>query len=286
MDTKPLKILFWGTPELTTTILDTLLDANLVPQGVVTNPDRPQGRKNVLTAPEAKLWAQAHNIDVHQPENLDQGFYELITKESWDLFIVVAYGKILPKRFIEIPKLGTLNIHYSLLPKYRGATPVESAILSGDTTTGVTIQKMEFKLDSGPIILQKEIELQKEITTPLLRAELNEIGKNLLVEAVALLKNGKETLVLQNEKDATYCHKISKEDGLINLEDAGIINDRKYRAYFGWPGSYFFIEHNNQKIRIKINDAKLENNNFVIRKVIPEGKKEMSYDDFLRGFTH
>lgn len=284
MDT-PLKILFWGTPELTLEILDTLVNAHLSPQAVVTNPDRPQGRKNILTAPEAKVWAQEHNVAVYQPENLDREFYELLMKESWDLFVIVAYGKILPKRFIEIPKLGTLNIHYSLLPKYRGATPVESAILSGDTVTGVTIQKMEFKLDSGPIILQKELVIEKDSTTPLLRTQLNGIGKNLLIDAIMLLKNGKETLVLQNEKDTTYCHKITKEDGLIDLKDDGIINDRKYRAYFGWPGSYFFIEHNNQKVRIKITDASLEETIFTIKKVVPEGKNEISYEDFLRGFT-
>ena len=152
-----MKIAFFGTPEFTVNFLETLKSSGFCPSLVVTNPDRPSGRGMVMTSPLPKKWADENSIKVLQPEKLGDEVFEELSKDSWDLFVVIAYGKIIPERFINLPKFGTINLHYSLLPKYRGATPVESAILAGDEISGITIQKMRFKLDTGPIIFQEEM---------------------------------------------------------------------------------------------------------------------------------
>jgi len=189
------------------------------------------------------------------------------------LFIVVAYGKILPEKLINLPKLGSLNIHYSLLPKYRGASPVESAILNGDIETGVTIQKMEFKMDAGPIVAQEKIFIHSNEKTPDLRKRLIKIGGELLVKTLPIYIENKIKLIPQNEIEATYCKKIKKEDGLIDLNDSPIKNYNKYKAYAIWPRTYFF---KNGK-RIIVTKAKLENDEFIIEKIIPENGKEIYY---------
>ena len=132
-----MNIAFFGTPPFTTDFLDTLVASGYSPSLVVTAPDRAVGRGMVMTAPEPKVWADATGIKVLQPEKLDDAFFTELSETQWDLFVVVAYGKIMPEPVINVPTYGTINVHYSLLPKYRGATPTESAILNGDTTTGV-----------------------------------------------------------------------------------------------------------------------------------------------------
>ena len=143
-----LNFAFFGTPDVARDTLEILKWYGYLPSLIVTSPDKPQGRKLLMTPTPAKVWAKENNIPYIQPEKIA---IEDI-KDSFDLFIVVAYGKILPEEIIKIPRLGSINIHYSLLPKYRGASPVESAILNGDKITGVTIQQMEYKMDSGPIL--------------------------------------------------------------------------------------------------------------------------------------
>ena len=128
-------ILFWGTPKLTWTLLDALLEAGFTPSLIGATPDKPQGRKLILTAPEIKTWADSHSIKTIQPEKLDDALFEELSQTPWDLFIVVAYGKIIPERFINLPKHGTINVHYSLLPKYRGASPIQSVFLHNEKET-------------------------------------------------------------------------------------------------------------------------------------------------------
>ncbi|MFA6274332.1 MAG: methionyl-tRNA formyltransferase, partial [Candidatus Paceibacterota bacterium] len=188
--------------------------------------------------------------------------------------------KILPENLINLPKFGSLNIHYSLLPKYRGASPVESAILNGDTETGITIQKMEFKMDSGPIVAQEKVFIHSNEKAQELRKRLIKIGGELLVKILNTTPSpfGHSPLAggeKQNENKATYCKKIKKEDGLIDLNDDGIKNYNKFRAYSVWPRTYFFKDNK----RIIITDAILENGKFVIKKILPEGKKEINYSD-------
>lgn len=269
---------FFGTPDVSSETLEILKNNGYLPSLIVTSPDKPQGRKMLLTSSPVKNWAIENNIPFTQPEKIGEDFTNKLSKENFDLFIVVAYGKILPENFINIPKFGSINIHYSLLPKYRGASPVESAILNGDKETGVSIQKMEYKMDSGPIIALEKIEILPNEKSIELRKRLIVIGATLLIKTLPDFMESKITLLKQDENDATYCKKIKKEDGLvdINIESAENLYN-KFRAYFKWPRIFFFQEEK----RIIITDAALENQKFVIKKVLPEGKKEINYSNFL-----
>ena len=275
---KNINIAFWGTPDLTIEYLDALNQAGLKPVVIVTNPDRPKGRGHELASPAPKLWSQNHNVPVLQPEKLDDDFYAQLSEFNLDISIVVAYGKIIPQRFIDIPKHGMLNVHYSMLPYLRGASPVESAILAGDTQTGISIQKMAFKLDTGPIIAEEMMDIHRDETAPQLRMRLTMQAKDLLIEWLPEYIEGNLVPKPQDESKATHCGKFKKEDGEIDPNGDPIQNYQKYRAYYEWPRTYFFVE----KKRVIITSATFENNTFVIQKVLPEGKKEIAYCDFLR----
>jgi methionyl-tRNA formyltransferase len=296
---KTLNFIFWGTPDVASETLEILKKNGYMPSLIITSPDKPQGRKMLLTPPPVKLWAMENNVPYLQPE-------KLMKEELWDvlrtlgrsdgdgqrkfsaenfrgeqnipeLFLVVAYGKIIPENIINLPKFGSINVHYSLLPKYRGASPVESAILNGDTETGITIQKMEYKMDTGPIIAQEKVEIEPDEKAPDLRKRLIKIGGELLVKTLKTPSASGHSPFAggekQDESQATYCKKIKKEDGLIDLNDNGVKNYNKFRAYATWPRTFFFKDGK----RIIITDAVLENNQFVIKKIIPEGGKEIDY---------
>jgi len=279
-----LKFVFFGTPEVASETLEILKEHDYLPSLIVTAPDKPKGRKMVITPPPVKVWAlnqsklgsgQAlENIPILQPEKLDDKFFFQLSTFNFQLFIVVAYGKIMPEKLINLPKMGSINIHYSLLPKYRGASPVESAILLGETETGVSIQKMEYKMDSGPILASEKTIINPDEKAPELRERLIKIGGELLVKILPDFIEGKIKLIPQDETRATFCKKIKKEDGLIDLNDNPIKNYNKFRAYTTWPRTYFLKEGK----RIIITDAKLENGVFEILKVIPENGKEIKYN--------
>lgn len=272
------RIAFWGTPALTTAYLDALAAAGMTPVVIVTNPDRPKGRGHAMAATPAKEWAVAHNIPVLQPEKLDESFRSAISSFNLDISIVVAYGKIITQELIDIPKYKTLNVHYSLLPKYRGAAPVEAAILAGETETGSSIQIMARALDSGPVIAEEKTAIGEAETAPELRSRLTEIGARLLVETLPRYIKGEITPIAQDDSLATKCGKIQKEDGLIDPEGDAVLNYRKYRAYKEWPRTYFFQNDR----RVIITKAHRENGKFAVDQVLPEGKKEIPYADFLR----
>ena len=294
MQNKDLKFVFWGTPDVASETLEILKTNGYLPSLIVTAPDRPQGRKMIITPPPVKVWAEKNNISYLQPEKLNEDIGNVLrtlgrsvddgqrkfSVENFsgeqnipDVFIVVAYGKIMPEEILNLPKLGSINIHYSLLPKYRGASPVESVILNGDEETGITIQKMEYKMDSGPIIAQEKIQILSDEKAGELRKRLIKIGGEFLVRILPDFIENKITPIPQDETQATYCKKIKKEDGLINLNDDGIKNYNRFRAYAPWPRTFFFKKSK----RIIITDAKLENGEFKILKIIPEGGKEMEY---------
>jgi len=276
-----MNIAFFGTPDFTTQFLDVLTANNMAPSLVVTNPDRPAGRGMTLTPPAPKLWAEDHGITVIQPEKITDEVLSALNETVWDLFVVVAYGKILPQALIDMPKYGTINVHYSLLPKYRGATPVESAILNGDTTTGVSIQQMRFKLDSGAVIKEATVEILPTDTTLTLRQKLNDIALQILPETIHAIIEGAIIPIEQDESIATHCGKIQKSDGEITLSDDAIFNDRKFRSHVGNVGTYFYTTKNDKRIRVKVTHAHLEGNIFVIDEVIPENGKRQTYKEFL-----
>jgi len=275
-----LNFIFFGTPDVASETLEILARSGYTPTLIITSPDRPQGRKMLVTPPPVKTWAEANKIPYLQPEKLDQEFISKLSALDSEFFIVVAYGKIMPTKLIDMPKFGSLNIHYSLLPEYRGASPVEAAVLNGEKVTGVTIQKMKFELDSGPIIAQEKVEIPSHEKAANLRKRLIQIGGELLVKTLPAYALGKIETIPQDEARATFCSKIKKENGLIDLDSNAIKNYNKFRAYTLWPRTFFFV---NGK-RVIITDALLEDNNFVIKKVLPEGKKEISYEEFLKQF--
>ncbi|MDD3662564.1 MAG: methionyl-tRNA formyltransferase [Candidatus Pacebacteria bacterium] len=275
---KNFNFVFLGTPDVASQTLDILKSNGYLPSLIITSPDKPQGRKMILTPPPVKTWAEENNVPYLQPEKINSELIEKLSIFNFELAIVVAYGKILPESFINLPKLGTINIHYSLLPKYRGASPVEAALLNGDTETGISIQQMEFKLDSGPILAEEKIEIEINDTKETLREKLIKIGGDLLCKIIPDIIEGRIEGKIQNEENATFCKKIKKEHGEIDPDGTAQENWNKYRAYHGWPGVYFFLNDR----RIKITKAKYENDSFIIERVIPEGKKEVNYSDFLK----
>ena len=275
---KKLNFVFFGTSEEATYALDALYTKGFIPSLLVTAPDRPAGRKHILKSPLAKKWAEKYNVHFLQPEKIDRAAIELIAKQNADIFIVVGYGRILPQALIDLPKYKTLNIHTSLLPLYRGPTPIEAPILAGDTETGITVMVIDKEVDHGPIIKQETYPLKGNETTPDLTQILFTRGGELLAEILPDWLAGKIIPTEQDHSRATFTKKLKKEDGLINLDDDPVVNYNKFRAYTSWPRIFFF---ENGK-RIIITDATLENDQFLIKKVLPEGKKEIKYEEFLK----
>jgi len=289
VNTNNLNFIFWGTPDVASETLEILKQAGFLPSLIVTSPDAKSGRGLEMHASPVAAFAQQNNIPCLKPEKLDDKFYNQLKPSCLApscLFIVVAYGKIIPEEILNIPKIGSINIHYSLLPKYRGASPVETAILNGETETGITIQKMELKMDSGPIIAQEKVNIFSDERAPDLRKRLIKVGGELLIKTlntpsasgISPYVCGGWVGVPQDETEATFCKKIKKEDGLIDLNDDSTKNYNKFRAYATWPRTFFF----RNKKRVIITEAMSESNVFTITRVLPEGKKEMNYKDFLK----
>lgn len=271
-----MKIVFFGTPDIAVASLDELAKNDMLPSLIVTAPDTRQGRGLILTPPEAKVWADEHNIPTLQPTTLkDESVQQQLRDVGADMFVVVAYGKLLPQAVLDIPPQGTINMHPSLLPKHRGPCPIESQILVEQDwhDVGVSIMQLDAEMDHGPVYAQRaklpELENNWPMRSSMLRTILAQHGAELLVETIKTLPEPVE----QNHTEATFCTKITKNDALINLEDSAETNYRKFLAYDVWPRAFFFKDGK----RFIITDATLENRAFVIKKVIPEGKKEMAY---------
>ena len=279
--------IFFGTPHFAVYTLQILEEAGMLPDVIVTAPDKPAGRGLQLKEPPVKEWALARDIPVLQPGNLkeESGAMDLIRNSEWDIFIVSAYGKLLPKDILALPKYGTLNVHPSLLPRFRGASPIESQILADERETGVTIMLMDEEMDHGPILAQASVTPEEwPLKARVLEEMLATIGGELLAETLVPYMGQKIPLEPQDHSKATLTKKIEKADGEISLADDPYQNYLKYCAYDGWPGVFFIYEKNaGQKIRVKITDAEYKNGVFTPLKVIPEGKKEIPYQTFLAG---
>lgn len=276
------KFLYFGTPYVARDTLALLTERGFLPEAVITSPDAAKGRGLAMTASPTKEWALAHDLPVLAPAALDADFMETLRAYGADYAIVVAYGKILPQAFIDLFPKGVLNVHYSLLPKYRGASPVESALLNGETVTGVSIQRMVYKLDAGDVIAKKEVAIEPFETTRELRPRLVCIGADLLADILPGYLAGELKGVSQDESLATHYGKIRKEDGELDLAGDAQANWNKYRAYAESPGSYFFREQGGVRMRVKIVTAAFENGKFVPLRIVPEGRREMEYADFIR----
>jgi len=275
--------IYFGTPYVASDTLSVLIERGFVPLAVVTSPDARQGRGLSYAPSSTKVVAEENKIPVLTPERLDSEVLEQIRSYGASYAIVVAYGKILPRAIIESFPLGVLNIHYSLLPKYRGASPVESALLNNETVTGVSIQKMVYELDAGDLIAMKEVAIEPTETTRELRPRLVQIGAELLADTLPAFLEGTLPATPQDAGEATTCGRIEKSEGELSLQDDPQKNWNKYRAYAESPGTYFFMEKNGKKLRVKIKTATFTNGMFTPERIVPEGKKETGYKEFSEG---
>lgn len=282
-----LRIAFFGTPEIAVSVLAELEKVGMLPQVIITNPDAPQGRKMVLTPPPVKRWAESRSIPLLQPQSLrtDPTVREYLTVHNINLVIVAAYGKLIPEEILNIPKYGTLNVHPSLLPVLRGASPIRSAILKDMRTTGVSIMLLDAELDHGPLLAQKEITIPEDkwpMRGTALDVLLAEEGGKLLADTIPSWIEGTIVPQEQDHERATFCEKITKEQSEIDLGGDAYQNLLKIRAFDGWPGTFFWHERDGKKLRVKIVDAELSSDgSLLIQRVIPEGRNEMEYAAFV-----
>ena len=264
-----------------------LADYDIV--AVVANPDKPAGRKKVLTPPPVKVVAQKLGLQVLQPEKLkgNKEFLDsLNTKyliQNTDLGIVVGYGKIIPPEIFNLPKHGTLVIHPSLLPKYRGPSPVQSAILNGDVDTGVTIMKVDEEMDHGDIIAAADYRLSRDASYEEAHGALFNRGTDLLLKILPDYLAGEIKPKQQDHSKATNTHKFITEDGEIKPTDTAEQAYNKIRALNPEPGTYIWFDRDNKKRRLKILEAELGGGKLEFKKVQPEGGRPMSFKDFLTG---
>jgi methionyl-tRNA formyltransferase len=288
MQTKP-SIVFFGTPEFSVRILEKMQKAGFFPSLIITAPDKPQGRRMKLSSPPVKVWGQNNKIEVSQPEKLDERIVKKLRSGKYNLFIVASYGKIIPKEILDIPRYGALNVHPSLLPRHRGPSPVQSAILEGDKRTGVTIMLLDEEMDHGPILkisnlLGRAGKSQiSSLTYKELESRLANLGGEILVETIPNWVRGKIKPIPQNHGKATYTKKITKKDALIDWNEFPEVIERKIRAFTPSPGAHFFLEKSGRPFRVIITKARVQDNKLVIEKIKPEGKNEMDLKDFLKG---
>lgn len=223
-----MRVLFMGTPDFAVFSLRALLDAGEDVIGVVTQPDQPRGRGYVLTPPPVKVFAQEQGLAVYQPERLrTQEFTDLLTALSPDLIVVTAYGKILPQSVLELPRYGCINMHGSLLPEYRGAAPIQRAIMDGKTETGITAMQMDVGLDTGDILLAGKVEITPEDDFETVHDKLGACSARVLTDTLTALKNGTLTRQKQDDARSTYAAKIEKSDCVLHFTDsAAALHDR------------------------------------------------------------
>lgn len=302
------RIVFMGTASFSLEVLKMLIDEQYDIVGVVTQPDRYVGRKKVLTMPDVKVEALKYNIPVIQPQKIKEDYEDVLALEP-DLIITAAYGQIIPQVLLEKPRLGCVNVHASLLPKYRGGAPVHQAIIDGEEKTGVTIMYMVQKMDAGNIISQKETPILEDDTVGILYDRLSVIGAELLKETLPSIMNGTNDSIEQDESQVTYARTISREDERIDWNSSVKQVYNKVRGMNPWPGSYTTYLGKNVKIwggqvhycenamkhhmyqesgtivkvlkdaiGVKVNDGI-----FLITELQLEGKKRMSVKDYLNG---
>lgn len=256
---KPIRIIFFGTPEFSCPSLELLAKQSQFEVSVVTVPPKPAGRSQTNLLPSAvKILADSLQLPVFEPENLlDQDFLNRISSLKPLLFVVAAYGKIIPPKLLRLPPHGALNLHPSLLPKYRGPSPVEAVIRAGETETGVSIMLLDDKIDHGPILSQEIVPIRERETALELGPRLAKIGAQLLAKTIPGWLANEIVPVPQNHEKATYTKLLTREDGRIFWDTPAMALERQIRAYQGWPGSYFIWRRHNEMLRVKVEAARV-----------------------------
>lgn len=278
------RYVFFGTPRIAELTLEALEKKGFLPGLIVTAPARPQGRGMHLTETPVAQFAHTHTIPTLSPEKITPDVIETLKKEQWDFFFVVAYGAILPQPLLDIVGGKVLNLHPSLLPKYRGPSPLESVLLSDDIETGVSIMQIDELIDHGPLLAQEACALPKEETVATLTTKSADLGVQLLSEKIDEYMNGSLSLTEQDHDRATKTHKFIKVDGSLD----GVTNDwqkwKIFRAFGSRGWVHFTTLHHGNTISVKITKASYRDDAFVIEEVIPENGKRQSYESFLRSF--
>ena len=259
-----MKIIFFGTPAFAVPFLNALIsESGFEVVCVVTQSDKPSGRGGKIALPEVKIFADQKKIQVHQFPSLKKPeVVEILSSFNADIFVVVAYGKIIPSSILSIPSKGVVNVHPSLLPKYRGPSPIQWAILNGDKKTGISIMLLDEGMDTGPILAQKTIELSGNETARTLESKIHSIGPKFLCEILKSYEKGSSAPSVQNNQEASITRLISKEDGKINWNADAKSTERMVRAYIEWPTAWTTIKIKGGKVRIKILEAKVAQKNF------------------------
>ena len=231
-----MRIIFMGTPDFAVPCLVKLLEAGHEVAAVFTQPDKPRGRKMILTPPEVKVCALEHGLTVYQPKTLRDGeAMKIIEQIAPDCIVVAAYGKILPKEMLDFPRYGCINVHASLLPKYRGSAPIQWSVINGDRETGVTIMQMAQGVDTGDMLYQKAIPIEIDDTAESMFDKLAVLGGEMIVEALDLLLKGELTAVAQNEAEATRAPMLDKEIAVIDWHKSALEVHNLVRGLYSWP---------------------------------------------------
>ncbi|WP_066194031.1 methionyl-tRNA formyltransferase [Gracilibacillus timonensis] len=297
------KVIFMGTPDFAVPVLERLLQEGYQVDLVVTQPDRPRGRKRILTAPPVKTAAEAHDIPVFQPEKIKDNYQEIKDRNP-DLIVTAAFGQLLPKGLLEIPAYGCINVHASLLPKLRGGAPIHYAILEGHQKTGITIMYMAEKLDAGDIISQQAIDIADQDDVGSLHDKLAKTGADLLAKTIPDIFSGKAKRIVQKEEAATFAPNIKREQEKIDWKKPQQQVYNHIRGLHPWPVSFttwqgkilkvYRAERTNRTIDqapgtiVDITETGIEvavaaNQSLLLTEVQPAGKKKMSAADFYRG---
>lgn len=298
-----MRIMFMGTPDFARVNLQKLVETGYEVCAVVSQPDRPRGRKMEMTMPEVKEYAVSKNIPVYQPESLKDGaFLPVLEEYAPDVIVVVAYGKLLPEYILNFPKYGCINVHGSLLPKYRGSAPVQWSVINGDKTTGVTTMYMDKGMDTGDILLQTEFEIKHHETGGALMERMADIGADLLVETLNAVQNGTVKQTPQNESEATKAPMLRKEMGKINWNCSAKKIENLVYGMLPWPTAYFETEKGPVKVfELEVSEknsgllpgrvvsaeksliVQTADGQVEIKELQLQGKKRMKAEDFLRG---
>lgn len=300
-----MKIVYMGTPDIAGVILKDLIGSKHEVIAAVSQPDKPKGRGGKVSYTPVKEIALEAGIPVYQPEKAKgDDFFEILKTLSFDIIVVVAYGKILPKRILELPKHGCINVHASLLPKYRGAAPIQWSVINGEEKTGITIQHMAEGIDTGDMILKRELTLDKKETAGSLYDKLAVLGGQSLLEALTLIEEGRAVRQAQKEEEATYASMLTKELGKVDFTKSALSIERLIRGLNPWPCCYCQLDGKTLKLwdgDVLTEDYKGEPGEVVdikkdailvktgegilaVKELQLEGKKRMDAESFLRGY--